>query len=506
MPTPIQLPVVQYAPDLPAFQPGATVTVSGVIPKSKLSYGPLSDLQAFGGALGSRCQGAIGVIENASGQIDVFAGDGTNLWLYTSASSSPTNVSKSANVYTTPTDGRWNYAQFGTRLIATNYNDAMQSFTLGSSSVFADLAAAAPKCRYLATVKSFLIAAHTNDSTYGVQPQRVWWSANNDPTNWPTPGTALAAQFQSDYNDLVGEGGWIQGIVGNLGPTDAAVFMEHAVWRMVYSGPPATFAFIPAEGVRGTPAPGSIARLGAYVYYLGEDGFYKFDGATSVPIGSNRVDKFFYQNVDQANIHRVSSAVDPINKLVFWAYPDSNATNGNPNNLLIYNWDVDQWSYAAVTSEIIFRALTFGYTLDTMDVLGTLDSMSQLPLESRAFTGGKVILAGFDTNHRLSYFNGPLLAATVDTAEVNPFQGQRANLTMSRPLVDAGLPSVQIGLRDSTLLAVAYSTSNTVNAFGEVPLNLNGRYVRARITMPYGSTTWTHIEGIELIGDAAGFQ
>ena len=46
----------------------------------------------------------------------------------------------------------------------------------------------------------------------------------------------------------------------NLGTADAAVFFERAVWRVVYTGPPGIFSFFPAEGVRGTPAPASIAQ------------------------------------------------------------------------------------------------------------------------------------------------------------------------------------------------------------------------------------------------------
>jgi hypothetical protein len=129
------------------------------------------------------------------------------------------------------------------------------------------------------------VVGNTTDGTFGPQPQRVWWPAIDDPTNWPTPGTSAAAAVQSDYQDLVGDAGWVQGIVGNLGTADGAVFQERAVIRMQYVGPPAIFAFSTAEGVRGTPAPGSLVQVGNLVYYLGEDGFYVFDGSQSMPIG-----------------------------------------------------------------------------------------------------------------------------------------------------------------------------------------------------------------------------
>jgi len=136
---------------------------------------------------------------------------------------------------------------------------------------------------------------------------------------FPTLGTASAAAVQSDSQNLYGDGGWIQGIVGNLGTADGALFMEHAVVRVIYAGPPGIFYFLPAEGVRGTPAPGSIVQLGALVYYLGEDGFYVFDGTQSKPIGIDRVDRYFFENVDQSKMFRIVAAVDPVNRLIVWA-------------------------------------------------------------------------------------------------------------------------------------------------------------------------------------------
>src|SRR5690554_5673622 len=66
------------------------------------------------------------------------------------------------------------------------------------------------------------------------------------------------------------------------------------------------------------------------------------------PIGDQKVDRFIWRSVDQGNLHRISAAIDPINKLYILCYPGSGSANGTPNRLLIYNWTIGRWSEAEI--------------------------------------------------------------------------------------------------------------------------------------------------------------
>lgn len=368
----------------------------------------------------------------------------------------------------------------------------------------------APFARYIAVVKNFLCVANTNDPVNAAQPQCVWWSADNDPTNWPTPGTSVAAQYQSSYNNLYGDGGMIQGIVGNLGTADGAVIMEHAVWTMLYVGPPDVFNFYPAQGVRGSPAPGSIAQLGALVYYLGEDGFYSFDGSQSNPIGANRVDKTFYADVDCNSIGRMCSAVDPINRMIYWAYSSTQSTNGVLDKILGYNWEIDKWTgiLNASAIEILFRAYTFGN--DVLDNVGSvsLDTASYqvYPMDSVAWTGGNIALGGFlSSNNQFGYFNGVNNTATIETTEIQLFPGKRAQIKNTRPLADVsgGNSTLYIKTRDTLYATPVVNGNNKIGYLGTSPLIANGRYARAGIVLST-SDTWTKFQGIEIEASESG--
>jgi hypothetical protein len=496
----MQLAIADFAPDLPANNgSGASANIVNLFPRTKESWGPVGTLSPFSSsALDGQCLGAVVAIDSGANNY-LFAGTADKLYELAPGNTAFTNVSKGGG-YSVAAGERWFFTQYGQRVIGAVQGQNLQSFTLGSSTAFADLAAAAPQARYIATIKDFLMVANTFDSTNGEQPQRVQWCAIDDPTTWPVAGSTTEAQLLAGSQIIPGDQGWITGIVGNLGTADGAVFFERAIWRIVFQGSPTVFGFYPAEGVRGTPAPKSIAQLGALAYYLGEDGFYAFDGTSSRPIGVDRVDKTFWSNVNTAYLANVVAAIDPINRLVMWLYPSNSASGGIPDSLIVYNWALDKWGFSQVNAEYIFRAITQGYSLDSLDSTGyTLDTLP-FSLDSRVWTGGQILMGAFDANHKLAYFTGAPANATADTVEIEPFgaSGKRAMITSVRPMIDGGSPTVQIGTRGRLLDAPSFTTPSAINAIGECPVRADGRYLRARIQT---SGTFTHLQGIEIPED-----
>lgn len=482
----------EWLPDQPAHQNPGLVTCRNVIPRTRSSYGPFSALSVYSDPLAARCQGAFAARDNA-GNISIFAGDSASLKRLNAASPTFSDVSRSTGgAYATSADGVWQFIQYGLNVIATNFADDVQSYVIGTSTNFAPLSSGAPRARYLSIWRDFVVLGHLHD-----QPQRIRWSAIDDPTGFPVIGTSQAAQVQSDQQDLVGEGGWIQGIVGGLGSADGVVIQERALWRVTYVGPPLIFTFDLVEGARGTPAPGSIVQLGGVVAYLGEDGFYLFDGNSSRPIGNEKIDKTFFADFDQTYSARVSSAVDPINKIFYWAYPGSGNLGGVPNRILAYNWALDRWSMIEIGGiEFIFRAASFGYNADNADGLGYTVDTSPFGPDSRFWAGGKSILSGFDLNHRLGFFSGASLKATIETGDLDLTEGRRAFVSGIRPVADSGTILSSVGYRDSQAAAVAYTPASVPAADGFCPQRVSTRYPRARIEIPAG-TSWSHLSAFE---------
>lgn len=496
----MRVPFQRYAPDLPPFGNPGVSALKNVIPHAG-GYRPLPSLDTYSDALGARCQGAV-FTTDASGNVNGFAGDSSALYRLSGGTTAWADVSKTGG-YSTPTEGFWDFAKFGERIIATNLADPVQSFVIGSSTDFADLGGSPPQAKFVATIPPRFVLLGFLTS----EPERVQWSAIGDPTNWPTPGTSAARIVQSDRNDLRGDGGAIQGLASGLAAADAAIVQERALWRMVYVGGRLLYAFDKVEGGRGTPAPGSLVQLGGVLFYLGEDGFYRFDGQSSVPIGGSRVDRTFFDEVESTKYHLMRAGADPINKLIIWAYPTDQ--DNVCKKLLIYNWEIDEWSPGELETEEIMRSLTFGVDLDTdLNANETLlDDPDWPSLDSAFWKGGAPGLAAFDGDHELAFFTGSPLDAELETGEAD-IEGSVIRVDRLRPLIETNgaSPTImcQVASRYRLTDPPVYKQAYAPTVEGFVFARSRGRYHRIKATI--SGDDWEFAQGVDIYGRASGMR
>ena len=482
------IPFGELSLDLPPIMNKGAGVAKNVIP-DLAGYLPLPSLSVFSGALTAYCRGAIGVTA-IGGTAHMYAGDATKL--YELSDITWGDVSRLAGgAYTTGTTSYWEFVKFrGTagefKVLATNYNDVIQVITLGDAN-FAALAGTPPQAKHIAVVGDFVVTGNTNDSD-GVMPNKLRWCAINDETSW-----TIAASTQADDQILKGNGGAIQSIIG--GQEYGLVFQERSVWLMQYVGSPIVFDFKKVEDARGAFCPRATVSAGNMVFYWAEDGLYQFAPGGSIPIGYGKIDKTVLSDLDDAYIHRVTASIDPKNKLVFWAYPGSGNTGGNPNKLLIYNWAAKKWATAEVDLEFILSSIGLGYTLDGLDdISASLDALSD-SLDSPFWSGGKYQLSAFNDSHKLANFSGTAMNATIETGEFQPIEMKRSEILEVTPLVDGGTHTVEMGTRETQAGTITWGASNTENSSGKVPVRSNSRYHRIRI----GNTgDFNHAVGVEL--------
>jgi hypothetical protein len=460
------IPFGDYTPDLPAL--GSQGSAKNCIPHVK-GYKSLESLSNYGSALDAYCRGAFSAM-NSVGIVSTYFGNASKLYHLVGTTS--TDISKVGG-YATAADSYWEFAKFGNQVVATNFDDTMQVVTI-SSNPFADLTVSPPRARHLGVVGDFLVVGNTYDAVDGEVPTRVRWPGIDTITSW-----TVSASTQADYQDLQGNGGWVQSIVGLQ--ERGFVFQERAIWGMTYVGSPVIFDFQILEDARGAFAPRSVIAVGGVIYFLADDGFYAFSGGTSVPIGVGKVDKTFLADLNDDYLFRVTAAAIPNDKVIMWSYPGSGSADGTPNKVLLYNWATQKWCFAEFDHELIFRAMSVGVTLDGLDAL--YPNLDTLPfsLDSKVWMGGKLQLAGFDTSHRLSYFTGTAMDATFETGEFQAIEGQRAEIIEAVPLVDGGTHTVQMGTRETQAATVSWGSASTENSSGVCPVRSNSRYHRVRV-------------------------
>jgi len=465
----------EWLPDQPPIgNPGLTIA-QNCIPWGR-GYKELGSLAAYSNALTARCQGATSAIDDDNVVAD-FAGDATKLYKL----SDVTWNDVSGTTYATNEDENWRFIQYGQRVIATNFTDNMQSFSLGVSSTFADLAAGAPRARYITTARNFVFVGNTYDTTDGNKPAKVIWSALGDATDWTASVTT-----QSDFQYMNEEFGPVTGVVGG---EFLVVFQDRAITRADYVGPPTIWNFDEVSSNLGCSVPNSIVQRGQDIYFLSSEDFYVFTASGVRPLGAQRVAKWFYSNFNQTYQHRMSSAVDPINSLIIWSFPSNSSANGTPDTMIIYNWVLDRWAYASFSHEMIYRSLSKSYTLEGLDDVSASIENLALSLDSRAWAGGKLLLSAFDTSNQLAFFTGTSLTARFDTGDFTPRNGQTSVLLRARPIVDGSSATitVQHGARQKPTDTVSLGSALSPNATtGNVFIREKGRYHRLRFNVAGG--------------------
>ena len=482
-----------WAPDLPDFgNPGSTVA-NGVM-GSKGSYRPVPSLVAQSDTLTARARGAIAA-SDSSGNAFFYAGDKTKLYQIRNQ----TVTSKGGITYSTADDDIVEMVEFRENIISTNYTDPVQGLTVGGGGSFAThiTSTNVPKFKHLGVWRDFLVGGFSNDSADGVKPSRAWWSALRDSTDFDPDATT-----QSDFQDF-SDGGSVTRIVD--GVEYGLLFQERMIQRATYVGSPLIFDFHPIDRRRGSPIPGSVVPYGRFTFFISEEGFFYNDGSQSHAIGEGQVDRTFWNQFDLTNASRVSGAIDPVNKLLVYSFPGAGATAGAPNKLYFYYWPEGKWSEADVDTELVVRALTQGFSLEDLDSLSTdIDDGTLESFDSRDYQGGRFRFAAFDSVHKLAYFTGTNLAATLETGEFQLRPGRRSLVTKARPQIDGGDVTCAISSREALTDAVAsYDAAGSVDGVGEVSQRNDGRYHRVRCSIATAGS-WKHAQGVEVHSKVRG--
>lgn len=386
------------------------------------------------------------------------------------------------------------YANWGPSLYMIYGTSLYKSSISGGFSEFAVIEAA-PKASCMAIVKEFLVLGDLTDNR-----QRIQWSAMDDPDAWPEPGTDEAAAKQSDYQHFP-EGGRVMAVVGAVGQTDGIVFLEHAVQRMAYVGAPYIFNFKQIDAVRGLLAPKSPVNFGVGCIYLSEDGWYLTDGSSTKALGIERIDNWFFKQVEHTRIAEVVGWHDPVNRICIWAFPSKNADSGLLDRVLIYSYDLDRWSYGLLNLQTLFGDYARGETLDSLDKYGPLDSLPFGSLDIPAFMTGRSLMGCFDSSGHMGVLNGAPLEAVIETQEIG---GDRIMVHGLRPLVDRGDAKSLPIYRTRQEEQPKYGPLREQSRDGVCYQHLSTNYLSARVVIPAGGTAWRDAHGVEALTEIEG--
>ena len=485
-----EIPFGEFLPDQPTYKNPGCIAANNVFPISG-GYGPFAGGNPQGDTNTEAVRGAAQMFRNDGTSI-VVGGSDTILFILVGGTLTATGSLNSIGA-----DNYWDFAQFNDYVFAVSENNNPKYLSdIDSDTSWSDAPGSPPEAKVIGRVGYFLMVGNLTD--LGL-PTTLQWSAENDPTDWPTPGTNDARLKQSSRVALQPEYGEITGIAGDRFPM---VFQQRAISRIDPVGPPTVFRITPIEEARGCIAPQSIVTVGFQTYFLSHDGFWMTDGNSVQPIGNSRINQWFFDNVSETDRFRTQGTVVWEKQAIIWNfYPASEATGFKRQ--IIYSFKENRWSTASLTCDWIVDNKVGATTLEDLDALfADLESVDP-DLDSSYWGARSRVLSAFIQNgsaaSELNLLNGDSLEAQFQTGEMQPAPGKRVECNGAFPVVEDLEDAVMCGAsaRENKGSTQTSSSTNTINGAGFCPFRIEGRYVSGRMVIPAG-TNWNKAQGMQL--------
>ena len=486
----MQVPFGEWLPDQPEHgKQGANVANN--VYYAANTYKRFPSLVSYSSNTTSTDSKGAGSFRDNSNTVYNFVATRTNLYQLTSGAFTSRKASLGGAA-----DDFWTFTQFGEYVIASNGVDAAQYYLMGTSTNFANLTAiqtagTCPVFRVSGVVRDFLVVGNITNAT-----NRIQWSGINDITVW--------SGKQSDSQDLPGSGGQVVAITsGEVG----YVFRQNQIIRMDYVGGSVVFRLSVISPNRGAVYGRTVCQDNRQIFFYADDGFYQINGDQILPIGVEKVNRYFDLNLNKAYADRICAAVDPFNQLAMWLFPstaNTSNTTGICDKIIIYNYATKKWSLADANASTIFSQFVGAYTVELMDILSQNLENINAALDTDFWSGGQVLLGAIDSDYKASIFSGTANECEVETSEIEPFPGFRTNITGIRPIVDA-TATLTVKARERLADTESETSSVSMRDSGINPVRKSGRYIRANVKVPSG-TTFTHAQGIDLVASRAGVR
>lgn len=223
----------------------------------------------------------------------------------------------------------WSLDSWGQNLVACAPEDGkLYEWSLNTASDAVQIANSPTSCTGLVvTAERILVALAA-----GGNPRRIQWSDQEDNTTWTPSATNQAGDFEFQTSGSLKVGLRVRG--GTLYLTDVDA------WFATYQGPPLVYGFDKVGAACGIVGKGAAASVETYAVWMGESGFWIFDGYTK-PLPCEVAD-YVFGDINRAQISKVTAVNNTRYGEVWWFYPSQNS--GENDRYVVWNYRENHWT------------------------------------------------------------------------------------------------------------------------------------------------------------------
>src|SRR5690606_23052065 len=132
-------------------------------------------------------------------------------------------------------------------------------------------------------------------------------------------------------------------------------------------------------------------------------------------IGRERVDRFFFEDLDKTELRMCIGASDPRSTRALWAYKSTSGQTGLYDKIIGFDYVLDRWFTIEMTGEYLLGMSQPGITLEALDdISASIDDLGAT-LDSFAVST-QPLIAQFNSDHKMGFFSGSNLEATLETS------------------------------------------------------------------------------------------
>ena len=170
--------------------------------------------------------------------------------------------------------------------------------------------------------------------TGAIDPMLVAFSDQESITEWEPQTTNTAGSVRlSVGSEIIG---------GIISRQETLVWTDSALYSIQFVGPPLTFAVnLINQGV-GMIAPNACINAPNGVYWMAEDGFYRYNG--SVQRLECTVLSYVQENLNLSQLYKCFALSNKQYNEIWWFYPSTQDNTGEISRYVIYNYLENTWS------------------------------------------------------------------------------------------------------------------------------------------------------------------
>jgi hypothetical protein len=206
------------------------------------------------------------------------------------------------------------------------------------------IANAPTNCKSLVVTEERFLFALAADGN----PRKVQWCDREDNTTWTPSATNEAGDFELQTTGQIMCGLRMRGRTLLLTDTDAHI--------ATYSGPPFVYGFERVGTACGIASRKAAVAIDEGAFWMGQNGFYAFDGSVAREIACD-VNDFVFDNINRDQISKAYAVHNSQFGEIWWFYPSGDSIENNRYVILDYkerHWSIGEIERTAGVDRGVF--------------------------------------------------------------------------------------------------------------------------------------------------------